>query len=145
MASETAPDGNRFKNALLDGSTFCVTWEQVPGRGASEKEREAILQNSELAARGGRIHAISVTDGPGGSPTFSSGTLGIEIRKLGIESLVHLALRDKNRNELESLLYGLAAVNVRNLLVISGDYPAPDGSRGGPTRYSTSTPPTSCS
>ena len=94
------------------------------------KERETILQNSKLAAKGGRIHAISVTDSPGGSPTFSSGTLGIEIRKLGIESLVHLAMRDKNRNEIESLLYGLAAVNVRNLLVISGDYPARDGFEG---------------
>ncbi len=124
------PDPNRFKSALLHSDTFCITWEQVPGRGASEKERESILQNSEMAARGGRIHAISVTDSPGGSPTFSSGTLGIEIRKLGIESLVHLALRDKNRNEIESLLYGLAAVNVHNLLVISGDYPARDGFEG---------------
>jgi methylenetetrahydrofolate reductase (NADPH) len=121
---------NRFRSSLLDKDNFCITWEQVPGRGASEKEREIILQNSGLAARGGHIHAISVTDSPGGSPTFSSGTLGIEIRKLGIESLVHLAMRDKNRNELESLLYGLAAVNVRNLLVISGDYPARDGFEG---------------
>ena len=50
VMAERAADSNRFKNALLDGSTFCVTWEQVPGRGASEKEREAILQNSELRA-----------------------------------------------------------------------------------------------
>jgi methylenetetrahydrofolate reductase (NADPH) len=91
---------NKFKDALLDSSTFCVTWEQVPGRGASEKEREVIMHNSALAAAGGRIHAISITDSPGGSPTFSSCTLGEEIRKLGIESLVHLALRDKNRNEM---------------------------------------------
>lgn len=129
-ASNSIHDHNKFKSALISKDTFCITWEQVPGRGASEKERETILQNSELAARGGRIHAISVTDSPGGSPTFSSGTLGIEIRKLGIESLVHLAMRDKNRNEIESLLYGLAAVNVRNLLVISGDYPARDGFEG---------------
>ena len=121
---------NIFREALLNPNTFCITWEQVPGRGASEKERESILQNSELAARGGRVHAISITDSPGGSPTFSSATLGIEIRKLGISALVHLALRDKNRNEMESLLYGLAAENVRNLLVVSGDYPARDGFEG---------------
>ena len=124
------PNRNNFKHALLDRGDFCVTWEQVPGRGASEKEREVILLNSTQAAKGGRVHAISITDSPGGSPTFSSGTLGIEIRKLGIESLVHLALRDKNRNEVESLLYGLAAEGVRNLLVISGDYPARDGFQG---------------
>lgn len=121
---------NKFKAALTDSKTFCVTWEQVPGRGASEKERENILRNSAAAARGGRIQAISITDSPGGSPTFSSATLGIEIKKLGIESLVHLALRDRNRNEMESELYGLAAENVRNLLIISGDYPARDGFEG---------------
>jgi methylenetetrahydrofolate reductase (NADPH) len=124
------PSQNRFKDALTDSSTFCITWEQVPGRGASEKERETILQNSAGAARGGRVHAISITDSPGGSPTFSSATLGIEIRKLGIESLVHLAMRDRNRSEVESELYGLAAENVRNLLIISGDYPARDGFEG---------------
>ena len=121
---------NKFSAALKDSTTFCVTWEQVPGRGASEKERDIILQNSEAAARGGRVQAISITDSPGGSPTFSSATLGIEIKKLGIESLVHLALRDRNRNEMESELYGLAAENVRNLLIISGDYPARDGFEG---------------
>lgn len=121
---------NSFKDALTDSSTFCVTWEQVPGRGASEKERQNILLNSAAAAQGGRVHAISITDSPGGSPTFSSATLGIEIRKLGIESLVHLALRDRNRNELEAQLYGLCAENVRNLLVVSGDYPARDGFEG---------------
>jgi methylenetetrahydrofolate reductase (NADPH) len=121
---------NRLKDVLLDKNTFCVTWEQVPGRGASEKERETILKNSELAARGGRVHAISITDSPGGSPTFSSAALGIEIRKLGIEALVHIAMRDRNRNGMESVLYGLAAEDVRNLLILSGDYPAKDGFEG---------------
>ena len=36
----SASDRNRFKDVLLGKDTFCVTWEQVPGRGASEKERE---------------------------------------------------------------------------------------------------------
>jgi methylenetetrahydrofolate reductase (NADPH) len=125
-----APNRNRLKDVLLDNDTFCVTWEQVPGRGASEKERETIMRNSALAARGGRVHAISITDSPGGSPTFSSSALGIEIRKLGIEALVHIAMRDRNRNGMESLLYGLAAEDVHNLLVLSGDYPAKDGFEG---------------
>jgi methylenetetrahydrofolate reductase (NADPH) len=49
--------------------------------------------------------------------------LGAEIRRLGIEPLVHLTCKDKNRNQLESLLYGLERADVRNLLVMSGDYP----------------------
>ncbi len=120
MAAET----NRLKEAILDSDTFCITWEQVAGKGAFEKQQESILHNAQRAAREGKVHGISVTDNPSGTPAISSEMLCAEVKKLGIEPLVHLALRDKNRNQVESLLYGLAAASVRNLLVISGDYPA---------------------
>jgi len=51
----------------------------------------------------------------------------VEIKKLGIDPLVHVACRDKNRNELESLLFGLERNGVGNLLVLSGDYPTNAG------------------
>ena len=121
---------NIFKNALLDRTTFCITWEQVPGRGAFEMEQEEVIVNARRAAKGGRIHAVSVTDNPSGSPAISSEMLCSEIKKLGIEPLVHLACRDKNRNQFESLLYGLAASGVRNLLMLTGDYPSNAGFSG---------------
>jgi CheY-like chemotaxis protein len=114
---------NTLKEAISDPDTFCITWEQIPGRGAFELQQEEIIENVEKAARGGRIHAISVTDNPGGNPALSTEMLCAEIKRLGIEPLVHLACRDKNRNEIESMLYGLAAAGVRNLLVLTGDYP----------------------
>jgi methylenetetrahydrofolate reductase (NADPH) len=80
----------------------------------------------------GKVHAISVTDNPGGNPAISTEMLCTEIKKLGIEPLVHLAFRDKNRNQCESLLYGLAALGVRNLLLLTGDYPSNSGFRGRP-------------
>ena len=43
---------------------------------------------------------------------------------------MHFALRDKNRNECESLLHGLSSLNVKNLLILTGDYPAPTGFKG---------------
>jgi len=82
--------------------------------------------------RKGKIHAVSVTDNPGGNPAISTEMLCTEIKKLGIEPLVHLAFRDKNRNQCESLLYGLAAQGVRNLLMLTGDYPSTSGFRGRP-------------
>jgi len=121
---------NIFKEAITSPAAFGVTWEQVAGRGAFEKQQQDILRNAETAARGGRIHGISVTDNPSGNPAISTEMLCVEIKKLSIEPLVHLALRDKNRNQIESLLYGLAAANVRNLLVLSGDYPSTDGFKG---------------
>jgi methylenetetrahydrofolate reductase (NADPH) len=119
-----AAEANRLKESLLDRDTFCITWELVAGKGAFEKQQETILQNAQVAAKGNKVHGISVTDNPSGNPAISSEMLCAEIVKLGIEPLVHLALRDKNRNEVESLLYGLAAGSVHNILFISGDYPA---------------------
>jgi len=59
---------------------------------------------------------------PGAGRRLSS-TLGQEIKKLGVEPLVHLACRDRNRNDVESLLLGLSEADIRNILIISGDYP----------------------
>jgi methylenetetrahydrofolate reductase (NADPH) len=123
-------DKNLFKESLLNPDVFCVTWEQVPGRSLSGKQGEVTHDNIVRAAEGEKIHAISITDNPNGSPACSSSILGTEIKRMGIEPLVHLALRDKNRNEIESLLYGLSSQNVRNLLVMSGDYPSSRGFQG---------------
>jgi len=123
---------NSFKQAILDPKTFCVTWEQIPGRGAFEMQQETVFENVAKAAEMGRIHAISVTDNPGGNPAISTEMLCAEIKKVGSEPLVHLACRDKNRSQIESMLYGLAASGVRNILALTGDYPSPEGFEGKP-------------
>ena len=118
---------NVLKEAILNPDAFAVTWEQIPGRGAFEMQQEELIENAQRAVRKGKIHAMSVTDNPGGNPAISTEMLCTEIKKLGIEPLVHIACRDKNRNECESLLYGLAALGVRNTLMLTGDYPAMSG------------------
>lgn len=123
---------NTLKEAILSPDIFCVTWEQIPGRGAFEMQQEELIENARRAARRDKIHAISVTDNPGGNPAISTEMVCTEVKKLGIEPLVHLAFRDKNRNECESLLYGVAALGVRNLLLLTGDYPSTSGFRGRP-------------
>ena len=123
---------NPLKEAILDPKVFCVTWEQIPGRGAFEMQQEQVFDNIRKAAELGRIHAISVTDNPGGNPAISTEMLCAEVKRVGTEPLVHLACRDKNRSQIESMLYGLAASGVRNILALSGDYPSPEGFEGKP-------------
>ena len=123
---------NPLRQAIRDAETFCVTWEQIPGRGAFEVQQETVFDNVAKAAEGGKIHAISVTDNPGGNPALSTEMLCAAIKKSGMEPLVHMACRDKNRNQMESMLYGLAAEGVRNVLLLSGDFPSSDGFSGRP-------------
>ena len=121
---------NPLREALIDPQEYCVTWEQIPGKGAFERQQEETIENVHKAAQNKKIHAISVTDNPGGNPAISTEMLCTEIKRLGMEPLVHLAARDKNRNEIESMLHGLAAGGVRNLLVLTGDAPSSGGFAG---------------
>jgi methylenetetrahydrofolate reductase (NADPH) len=122
---------NRFKEALLNPAEFPVTWELVPGRGAKEAAQEKALALASQAAAGKKILALTLTDNPGGTPAMSADFMGCEILKLGIEPLVHFTCKDKNRNQSESQLYALDRAGVRNLLVMSGDYPV-SGFQGRP-------------
>ncbi len=113
---------SKYQQSLLDKNTFSITWELVPGRGAREKDQEALIAAAEKAAKGGKVHALTITDNPGGNPAISAEMLGVEVNRLGIEPLVHFSCKDKGRNQLEGLLYGLERAGVRNLLVLTGDY-----------------------
>jgi methylenetetrahydrofolate reductase (NADPH) len=114
---------NLFKEALLNPSVFPVTWELVPGRGSREEAQEKTIYLAKQAAESGKICALTLTDNPGGTPAMSADFMGDEIMKLGIEPLVHFTCKDRNRNQIESQLYALDRSGVRNLLVMSGDYP----------------------
>ena len=122
---------NLFKDALLNPNAFPVTWELVPGRGARETAQEKTLALAQQAAEGNKIKALTLTDNPGGTPAMSADFMAGEILKLGIEPLVHFTCKDKNRNQIESQLYALDRSGVRNILVMSGDYPV-SGYQGRP-------------
>jgi methylenetetrahydrofolate reductase (NADPH) len=113
---------SKFHESLLNDETFSVTWELVPGRGAFERDQTALMASAEKAAKGGRVHALTITDNPGGNPAISAEMLANELKRLDIEPLVHFACKDKSRNQLESLLHGLERASVCNLLVLTGDY-----------------------
>ncbi|HWI54722.1 MAG TPA: methylenetetrahydrofolate reductase, partial [Desulfobacteria bacterium] len=113
---------NRFKKSLLDKNTFGITWELVPGRGAREKAQDKAMEDAEAAVKGGRVHAMTITDMPGGNPAILADYLGMECFQKGIEPLVHFTCKDKNRNQIEGQLYAMDRANVRSLLVMTGDY-----------------------
>lgn len=113
-----------LREALQNGE-FVITCEFVPGRGKEGPGVEAALNFARtVAVSGPRIHAVSLTDNPGGNPAIAPEALAPEISKTGIDALVHFSCRDLNRNAMESRLMALARAGVNNLLVITGDYPA---------------------
>ncbi len=130
LAEKLAARGNPFRRAMTDPDTFCLVWEQIPGPGAFETRQELVLENARQAAASGKVCAVSITDNPGGNPAIATDILCAEIRKSGVEPLVHIAMRDRSRNQAESLLFQLAALAVHNVLVLTGDYPSNLGFMG---------------
>jgi len=114
---------SRFKEALLKKKEFTYTLELVPGRGSRGRTQDNILRIAEKAAQSRVVHAVSITDNPGGHPALSPDVIGLEISRLGIDPIIHFTCKDKNRNQIESILYSLDRIGISNLLVMTGDFP----------------------
>ena len=119
--NQTSPD--TFKSSLLNRKDFTITYELVPGRGSGGKRLKKLLHFAEAAKNDGRIKAFSITDNPGGHPALAPNSLGQDIQSMGISSLIHFSLKDKNRNMVESQLFECHRNNLRNILVLGGDFP----------------------
>ncbi len=113
---------NLLQKALL-GKEFVYTLELVPGRGGRGKILEDTMRMAEKAVKGNLIHALSITDNAGGHPALFPNVLGREICTMGMNPIIHFTCKDKNRNQIESILYALDRIGIQNLLVMTGDYP----------------------
>jgi methylenetetrahydrofolate reductase (NADPH) len=113
---------SRFQQSLKNPDEFTLTFELVPGRGAG-KEYIRPLKLAENIASDSRFHAVSITENAGGIAALSPDALGHEIQKMGLDVIVHFSCKDKNRNQMESLLLAWNRIGIRDLLVITGDYP----------------------
>ncbi len=107
----------------LHEKRFTFTLELVPGRGARGEVVDKILKTAEQAVRRELVQTLSITDNPGGHPALFPNTIGREICQMGMNPLIHLTCKDKNRNQIESILYALDRLGIENLLAMSGDFP----------------------
>lgn len=122
---------NNFRTKLQDINKFVVSLELVPGRGAWEGTQEKVMKVAEQAAMGKKVDAVSITDNPGGNTGIKPEAIAREIADLGLETIIHLTCKDKNRNQLESELYSLERLGLTNVLAMSGDFSV-DGVTGRP-------------
>jgi len=71
----------------------------------------------------GLADAVNVTDGASARAHMSALAAACLIAQAGIEPILQLACRDRNRIALEADLMGAAALGVHNLLLLTGDAP----------------------
>ncbi len=109
------PPAGRLERLLRDG-VFCVTSEAVPPR--SGDPSPLVVQAEALH---GFADAVNVTDNPTARIHMSPVAGAAILARSGIEPVVQLTVRDRNRMSLSSDLLGAWAVGARSILCLSGD------------------------
>jgi methylenetetrahydrofolate reductase (NADPH) len=111
---------SRLERILHDG-TFCVTAEVVPPRSS---DPSAVGRQASLLR--GYADAVNVTDNPTGSVHMAAMAGAALVARAGLEPVLQLTTRDRNRLALMGDLLGGWALGARNVLCLTGD-PASEG------------------
>src|SRR4051794_4566824 len=103
----------------LAAGQFVLTAEVTPPVSFSRAELlDKALPLKNLA------DAVNVTDGAGARPHIGALTSAAILVENGIEPVLQLTCRDRNRIGLQSELMSAAACGVRNILALRGDDPS---------------------
>ena len=100
----------------LESGHFAVTAELTPPRGA---DFDALTIAAKTLK--GAVSAVNLTDGAGARVRMSSLAAAIHLKQMGVEPIMQVTCRDRNRIAIQSDLLGAAAFGINNVLVLSGD------------------------
>ncbi|MGE5842405.1 MAG: methylenetetrahydrofolate reductase, partial [Deltaproteobacteria bacterium] len=107
---------NRLKR-VLDQGVFAVTAECGPPKGA---DAEAVLIKAEFLRNA--VDAVNVTDNQTAIVRMSSLAACSLLKSAGLEPVLQVVVRDRNRIALQSDILGASALGIRNILCLSGDH-----------------------
>jgi 5,10-methylenetetrahydrofolate reductase len=108
--------GSNLEKVLTSGH-FAATGELGPPQGADSEE---ILHKAHLLK--GVVDAVNITDNQTAVVRMSSIASGVLAMREGLEPIVQMTCRDRNRLAIQSDLLGAYALGMRNLLCLTGDH-----------------------
>jgi 5,10-methylenetetrahydrofolate reductase len=103
---------------LLHRGVFCVTAEVVPPRSS-----DPAAVTDQAMGLVGYADAANITDNPASSVHMSPVAGSALVARAGLEPIMQLTTRDRNRLGLTSDLLGAWALGARNVLCLTGDPP----------------------
>jgi methylenetetrahydrofolate reductase (NADPH) len=107
---------SHLKTVLAAGH-FAVTAECGPPKGA---EASAIRKKGKVLK--GYVDSVNVTDNQTGVVRMSSLAACALLKKDGLDPVLQMVTRDRNRIALQSDILGASALGIRNILCLSGDH-----------------------
>jgi methylenetetrahydrofolate reductase (NADPH) len=117
MNEQSTPLPHTLQERLRQGR-FVMTAELAPPVSCDAQE---LLRKAEGLK--GFADAVNVTDGAGARAHMSALAAASLLLGAGIEPILQITCRDKNRIALQSEMMGAAALGIQNLLLLTGDDP----------------------
>ncbi|RKY70623.1 MAG: methylenetetrahydrofolate reductase, partial [Candidatus Latescibacterota bacterium] len=102
---------------VLKAGHFAVTAELGPPRGA---DPEAVRKKAKILK--GYADAFNVTDGQTAIVRMASWAACLVAKEEGLDPIVQMTCRDRNRIALQMDVLGVAALGINNILCLSGDH-----------------------
>jgi len=102
---------------ILVSGQMAVTSECGPPRGS---DPEDIIKKAELIRN--HVDAINITDNQTSVTRLCSLAACIRLKLMGVEPILQMVTRDRNRIALQSDILGAASFDIHNILCLSGDH-----------------------
>jgi methylenetetrahydrofolate reductase (NADPH) len=102
---------------ILEKGEFAVTGELGPPKG---NDVEVIKKKAEYLR--GNVDAINVTDNQTSIVRMSSIATCALLAQMGLEPVMQMVTRDRNRIAIQSDIFGATALGIKNMLCLSGDH-----------------------
>jgi len=116
LAPDTYLSGSNLERILRAGH-FAVTGELGPPQNA---DGDVIRKKAALLK--GCVDAVNITDNQTAIVRMSSIGAGTIVVQEGLEPVIQMTCRDRNRLAMQSDLLGAYALGMRNILCLSGDH-----------------------
>ena len=102
---------------VLAGAGFAVTGELGPPKGA---DADVIVEKANILK--GHVDAVNITDNQTAIARMSSMAAARLVIDQGLEPIMQITCRDRNRLAMQADILGAAALGVKNLLCLTGDH-----------------------
>ena len=102
---------------MLAAGHLAVTSECGPPRGS---DPEAITKKAEMIRN--HVDAINITDNQTSVTRLCSLAACIRLKLMGVEPVLQMVTRDRNRIALQSDILGAASFDIHNILCLTGDH-----------------------
>ncbi len=103
--------------SILANNNFAVTAECGPPKGADPgviRKKGAVLKD--------HVDSVNVTDNQTGAVRLSSMAACAILKQEGLDPVLQMVTRDRNRIALQSDVLGASSLGIRNILCLSGDH-----------------------